>query len=178
MFVLFLVFIVAPVIELYVMVQVAGAIGVLPTVGLIVLSSIAGAWLVKIEGLGVLRRMRDTLDAGQLPTDEAVNGLLIVLGGVLMFLPGFITSAIGLLLLLPPVRAGLRPLVLARARRRIERGGAAVTFATFRSDESGPSTTYGRMSGGSVIDAESHLDPGAPRGDGPGRRGQPGELGS
>jgi UPF0716 protein FxsA len=142
MFVAFLVFIVAPIIELYVMVQVASVIGVLPTVLLIVLSAVAGAWLVKVEGLGVLRRMQRTLEAGQLPTDEAVNGLLVVLGGGLMFLPGFVSSAIGLLLLLPPVRALLRPFVLRGARRRIDRGQAGVvTFA------------------GPILDVDSHLDP-------------------
>ncbi len=142
MFVAFLIFIVAPIIELYVMVQVASAIGVLPTVLLIVMSSVIGAWLVKIEGLGVLRRMGQTLDAGQLPTDEAVNGLLVVLGGVLMFLPGFVSSAIGLLLLLPPVRALLRPFVLRGARRRIARSQAGVvSFA------------------GPIVDVDSHIDP-------------------
>jgi UPF0716 protein FxsA len=142
MFVAFLIFIVAPIIELYVIVQVASAIGVLPTVALIVLSSVMGAWLVKVEGLGVLRRMGQTLDAGQLPTDEAVNGLLVVLGGVLMFLPGFVSSAIGLLLLLPPVRALLRPFVLRGARRRIAHTQVGVvSFA------------------GPIVDVDSHLDP-------------------
>ncbi len=106
---LILLFVVAPVVELYVIVTVAGVIGWLPTLAFLVLSSIAGAWLTKVEGLGVLRRMRVTVDQGQLPADEAIDGLLISVGGLLMFVPGFISTFVGLLLMVPPVRSVLRP---------------------------------------------------------------------
>jgi UPF0716 protein FxsA len=150
-FALLLLLIFAAIVELYVMVQVASVIGVLPTVLLIVVSSVVGAWLMKVEGLGVLRRMRETLEAGQIPANEAVDGVLISAGGLLMFLPGFVTSAIGLLLLLPPVRSLLRPVVLTRARRRIER--ARTRMVLFSSDGSFGAATYG----GSVRDVDSHL---------------------
>src|SRR4249920_1025053 len=98
-----MVLIVWSIIELFVMVQIAGAIGVLPTVLAVVAMSVAGLWLMKVEGLGALRRAADQLDRGEAPTDEVVNGALIVVGGLLMFIPGFVTGAVGLLLLLPPV---------------------------------------------------------------------------
>ena len=94
--------------ELYVMVLVAGEIGVLNTVGLLILIAVFGIWLVKREGLAVLRRLRTTVDAGQVPHREVVDGFLIVVAGLLLIPPGFITDAAGLLLLLPPVRALIR----------------------------------------------------------------------
>jgi UPF0716 protein FxsA len=94
--------------ELYVMILVAGQIGVLSTVGLLILIAVLGIWLVKREGLAVLRRLRRTVDAGQVPHREVVDGFLIVFAGLLMIPPGFITDAVGLLLLLPPVRSLVR----------------------------------------------------------------------
>ena len=128
-----MVLILVPIVELYVMVQVAGVIGALPTVVLVVAMCLAGAWLMKVEGLGVLRKMQRQLNAGEMPTTEAVNGVLIVVGGLLMLVPGFVTGIIGLLLLLPPVRALLRPLVVARVQRRIDRGSAR--FVVFSAGE-------------------------------------------
>jgi UPF0716 protein FxsA len=157
-FALLILLVLVPVVELFVMVQVAGVIGALPTVVLVVAVSLAGAWLMKVEGLGVLRRMQRQLDAGELPTNEAVNGVMILVGGLLMFVPGFVTGFLGLLLLLPPVRALVRPLVVARAQRRIDRGSAR--FMVF-SSSGGVRSPRGRTGsfGGPIYDADSHLDP-------------------
>jgi len=179
-----MVLILVPIVELYVMVQVAGVIGALPTVLLVVAMCFAGAWLMKVEGLGVLRKMQRQLNAGEMPTTEAVNGVLIVVGGLLMLVPGFVTGIIGLLLLLPPVRALLRPLVVARVQRRIDRGSAR--FMAFSAGSSGSSDLGGpggrgpSTFGGPVYDADSHLDDarGAPRRpDGSDPFGPPPELG-
>ena len=143
----------AVILELYVMVQVAGVIGALPTVLAVVAISLAGAWLLKIEGLGVLRRMQRSLQGGELPADEAVDGVLVSAGGVLMLVPGFISGAIGLLLLLPPVRAVIRPFARSRIARRFR--GTTAVFT---------SRGYGGYGVSGVYDAESHLDsdPSAP----------------
>ena len=163
-----MVLIVWSIIELFVMVQVAGAIGVLPTVLAVVAMSVAGLWLMKVEGLGALRRAADQLDRGEPPTDEVVNGALIVVGGLLMFIPGFVTGAVGLLLLLPPVRALVRPVVVARARRRLDAGRSG--FTVFRAGFGGYSSG---VRTGRMYDVDSHLDP-----SGPDRRpGSPPELG-
>ena len=88
--------------------------------------SIVGAWLAKREGFSVLRRMRDQVDNGVVPTNELIDAALVFAGGVLLFVPGFVTGALGLLLLLPPIRhrgaqraeAPLpRPRLPARSRR-------------------------------------------------------------
>src|SRR5207237_3369238 len=99
-------------------------LGVLDTLVLLVVISMAGAWLVKREGIGVLRRIREQSRAGVVPGKELVDGGLILLAGALMLTPGFITDAVGLLLLLPPVRAGLRAVV----RRRMARASTVTWY--------------------------------------------------
>jgi UPF0716 protein FxsA len=115
---LFLLFVVAPIAELAVIVQVAGSLGVLNTIGLLVAVSIVGAWLAKREGLGVLRRIQATTARGHAPSREVADGALILLAGALMIAPGFISDAIALLLLIPPTRAVLRGAVLRSISRR------------------------------------------------------------
>src|SRR5690242_5469109 len=103
-----LVFIVVPLVELYVIVQVAHAIGVLDTIGLLILFSLVGVWLARHEGFIVIERVRDRLDRGQVPGREMLDGLLVLIGGLLLVIPGFVTDAVGLLFLFPPTRALLR----------------------------------------------------------------------
>lgn len=114
-----LLFIVVPIAEIYVILQVGHAIGALNTVALLVLVSFVGAWLMKREGLGTLRRAQRQIDAGMVPGVEIVDGALIIFGGALMLAPGFLTDIVGILLLLPPVRAGLRAFVRRRIARRV-----------------------------------------------------------
>lgn len=109
-----LIFIVMPLAELYVIIQVGHAIGALNTVLVLVVISVAGAWLARHEGLGVWRRLRTQLEAGRIPAKEMIDGVLILVAGVMLMLPGFVTDVLGLLLLLPPSRAGLRSLLTRR----------------------------------------------------------------
>ena len=111
---LFLLFVVVPLVELYVLVVVAGAIGWLPALALLLGVSFLGVWLVKREGVGVLRRTRDTLARGEMPANEMIDGGLLVVAGVLCVVPGFVTAAMGLLLILPPVRAFVRNRLIHR----------------------------------------------------------------
>lgn len=123
--VLALLFLVVPFIELFVLIQVGQAIGALPTIALLVVVSIVGAWLVKREGLGVLRRAQEQLRRGNVPGQELLDGVLILLAGALMLTPGFFTDLFGIALLIPPVRAALRAAARAqlakRAALRLER---------------------------------------------------------
>ncbi len=119
------VFIAVPILELAVIVQVAGGIGVGWTLVALFGISVIGAWLVRHQGLSVLRRVQRQLAQGEMPTTELVDGLLILVGGTLMLTPGFITDAVGLILLLPPGRALIRPWLSRSFRSRVEvrRGG-------------------------------------------------------
>ena len=109
-----LLLVVVPLIELYVLVQVASAIGVWNAIGLLLLISIVGAWIVKRQGMAMWRRAQLQLDAGRVPAKEVADGVLLLLAGILLLVPGFVTSAIGVLLLLPPVRALVRGVLLHR----------------------------------------------------------------
>ena len=113
-------FIGVPFAEIYVLLQVGQAIGAINTLVLLILISVVGAWLAKREGLGVLRRMQRSIDAGRVPGTELVDGFLILLAGALMLTPGFLTDILAILLLLPPVRAVVRREVRRRVARRIQ----------------------------------------------------------
>ena len=105
---LFVIFIGVPFAEIYVLLQVGHAIGVLNTLALLILVSMVGAWLAKQAGLSVLRRMQQTINAGRVPGAELIDGFLVLLAGALMITPGFLTDIVAIFLLLPPVRAGVR----------------------------------------------------------------------
>lgn len=128
-FLAFLLFVVVPIVEISVFVLVAGAIGFLPALAAVLALSFLGAWLVKAEGVGVLRRMRGSLNRGEVPTAAVVDGGLLVLAGALCIVPGFVTAAFGLLMLLPPLRRAVRNQLLRRwgggvglGRRRVVGG--------------------------------------------------------
>ena len=117
--VLVVLFVLVPIVELAVIIQVGQALGVVETLLLMVVVSVAGAWLVKREGIGLWRRAQGQLETGVVPGRELVDALLIMLAGALLLTPGFVSDCLGILLLLPPVRAGLRGLVIRRLRRRV-----------------------------------------------------------
>jgi UPF0716 protein FxsA len=110
-------FLVLPLLELFVIVQVAGMAGTLNTVALLVLISVVGTLLIKWQGVGLARRLMSTLNQGRLPRSELLDGAMLLVAGTLLLTPGFVTDALGLALLLPPVRAALRPIALDAARR-------------------------------------------------------------
>lgn len=115
---IFLVLLGLPLVEIALFVLVGQAIGLWPTLALVVLAAVAGMLLVRVNGLQALMRMRASVEAGEDPVGPMAHGALVVLAGVLLILPGFFTDALGLLLLVPPVRAALIARVGARVRVR------------------------------------------------------------
>lgn len=113
-------FLVLPIAELYVLVQVSQGVGILNTIGLLVLVSVVGAWLCKREGLGVLRRIQASLDRHEVPHRELVDGGLVLLAGALLLTPGFLTDCLGIVLLLPPTRIAVRGVILRALSRRVQ----------------------------------------------------------
>jgi UPF0716 protein FxsA len=144
---LVLLFIVVPIAELYVIIQVGGLIGVGPTLILLLLDAIVGSWLLKHEGRAAWRRFNQALAERRLPGKEVADGFLVILGGALLIAPGFITDIFGILFLLPPTRA-----VARRILRRFTVGRVAVAgfpvggtmggFGTGPSARPGPNRTY------------------------------------
>jgi UPF0716 protein FxsA len=117
--VLLLLFLVLPILELYVIIQVGQAIGIVPTLLLLILDGFAGAALARSQGRNAWARFNRALAEGRVPAKETLDGGMIILGGALLLAPGFITDIFGFLLLIPPTRALLRGLVARLARRRV-----------------------------------------------------------
>jgi UPF0716 protein FxsA len=117
MAVLLLLFIIVPIAEIYVIIQVGQAIGALWTILLLIADSVIGARLLRWQGRAAWRRFQEALAAGRMPHREILDGVMIVVGGTLLLTPGFITDIVGLVLLVPPTRAFVGR-VLARSLQR------------------------------------------------------------
>jgi UPF0716 protein FxsA len=116
--ILVLLFIVVPIAELYVIIQVGEAIGVLPTLALLLADALLGSLLLRHQGRGAWRRFNAALAERRFPGREVADGLMIAIGGTLLLAPGFITDIFGLLLLVPPTRAIGRTLMKGFVGRR------------------------------------------------------------
>ena len=143
---LFLVFIVVPLIEIYVLVQVGQVIGAGWTIALLLLDGLLGTWLIKHEGGRAWRGLRDALDNGRMPATELADGALILIGGTLMLSPGFVTDAFGILLILPVTRPLFRRLLTGVVTRRL------VVLGT--GPRPGQTTRPGPRSQGTVVQGE------------------------
>lgn len=146
---LFVLLIVAPLVELYAIIQVAQVIGGWETIALLVIESMIGAWLLKRQGLATLARISEATGAGRVPDKELVDGFLIMVAGALMVAPGFIGDVIAYLLLLPPTRAVVRVPLMRRLARR--------TSGLFSTMTSGPGARFvGTFRAGTIYDATGH----------------------
>lgn len=99
-----LLFVIVPLVELYLLLAVGSLVGFWPTVLLVLVTGMLGASLARREGFRVLRRWQEALARGEMPEEGVLGGLLVLVGGVLLITPGVLTDAVGLLLLLPPSR--------------------------------------------------------------------------
>jgi UPF0716 protein FxsA len=115
-------FIAVPLAELYVILQVGEAIGAVWTILLLAADSVLGSLLLRNQGRTVWRRFNATLGEGRMPHREVIDGVLVVFGGAFLITPGFLTDIVGLLLLIPPTRALIRPLVVSRLGKRVAVG--------------------------------------------------------
>jgi UPF0716 protein FxsA len=116
---LLVLFVVVPIVEIYVIVQVGEAIGVVPTIVLLVADAVLGTWLFRREGRRAWEALRQAIGEHRVPTKEVADGALVVVGGALMLAPGFVTDAVGILCVLPPTRAVLRRVLSAWVGRRL-----------------------------------------------------------
>lgn len=138
-----------PLVELWFIVQVGQELGILPTVALLLVVSLVGTSLVKREGLRVYGQFMSAVRAGQEPTREIVHGVCILAAGVFLLAPGFFSDAVGIFLLLPPVRALVARLAVRRAHR--------VTSVINIRHSGNRVERWGYLSGaGEVIDADPH----------------------
>jgi UPF0716 protein FxsA len=134
---LILAFIVVPLAELYVIIQVGQAIGVLPTIAILLADSVLGSALLRSQGRGAWRRFNEALAANRVPAREVLDGVLIIFGGAFLITPGFITDVIGLLLLIPPTRAAIRRLSARVLRGRLATGPRVAVWGFGRARQRG-----------------------------------------
>ena len=120
---LVLLFVAVPIAELAVIIQVGQAIGLLPTVALLILDSVLGSLLMRSQGRATWRRFTEATRAGRPPAREVLDGALVLLGGAFLLTPGFLTDILGAVLLLPPTRALVRRVL---ARRLLHRMTASI----------------------------------------------------
>lgn len=156
-----LLFIALPIVEIVVLIKIGAAIGALNTIGLMILSAIIGTALVRAQGLSTLMRARESLARDIFPAKAMFDGLCLLVAGALFIIPGFITDAIGLLLVLPPVRTLIRALIwrylASRGETHIWVNGEEITPGPGRGPDRGPGGP-GRTIDGSwhEVDSDRH----------------------
>ena len=124
---LFLLFVLVPVVEIALFIRVGGAIGLLPTLAVVLATAALGTWMLRREGLATLAKARARLDLGELPASQLLEGMLLLVGGTLLLTPGFMTDAVGFACLLPPTRRWLVARLASGALGRVGIGAASGT---------------------------------------------------
>lgn len=151
--ILLLIIVGVPIVELMLLIEVGGRIGAIYTVGLVICTAAIGVTLVRLQGHSALARAQASLDENRLPVGEAVDGVFLLMAGGLLLFPGFITDAIGLLLLIPIVRRGLglgiwRALAargVLRPQRAPQEDVIDGEFVDLTNRPKGPDETQGRL---------------------------------
>lgn len=124
--ILFLLFTALPIAEIYLLVKSGDLIGVWNTVGLVILSGLIGSWCVRAQAFGLVRKVNHVIANGQVPGDELIAAACVVVGGILMIAPGFITDIMGILLVVPPTRFVVVKILKVYFSRMVRKGVAKV----------------------------------------------------
>lgn len=149
-FFLLIAFIAVPIVEIAVFIEVGGCIGVWSTVGVVILTAVMGTALLRQQGLSVLFRIQENLEANRMPVQELFDGVCLVLAGALLLTPGFVTDAIGFLLFVPPFRRWLAGEI---GKRVMARADVRYTSQTYN-EAPGAGPGQGSYGPGPVIDGE------------------------
>jgi UPF0716 protein FxsA len=145
-----LLFVVTQIVEIWILIQVGHAIGGWQTLALLLLDSLLGAALLRHEGRRTWRAFRHALEERRLPAKEVADGALVIVGGTLLITPGFLSDVVGVLFLLPPTRAAIRPALTRYVARRFGLGSVVLPrgSAPYR-------RTYGDVVEGEVVDTDT-----------------------
>jgi len=157
---LLLLFLLVPIAELYLLIEIGQRIGTISTLALIFLTALLGSTLARRQGLGVLRRIQTEMAQGRLPASSMVDGVLILLAGAVLITPGILTDLVGFLILIPATRGLIKAYLWKRIERAVQRGSARV-HVDF--GESGHASGYWQDRGetpirGEIIDVDSGAD--------------------
>ncbi len=121
-----LLFVIVPLLELALLIQMGQWVGYWPTIGLVVFTGVTGAWLARMQGLRTIWRLRHDLANGRIPGQAIMDGMAVLAGGALLLTPGIITDVIGFGLLVPATRHAIQKRIMARLQRHIEEGALQV----------------------------------------------------
>ncbi|MBF0430859.1 MAG: FxsA family protein [Fibrobacteria bacterium] len=151
---LFFLFITIPALELYLLLKIGSRIGFWPTIGVICLTAVLGASLARSQGLSVIQKLQTELSLGKLPGETMVEGLLILMAGIVLLTPGFLTDALGFAILFPPVRKWL----IGKALKYIMAQKIGENFSGFQKGMFRNKMGEGRVSPDGEIDSTWHVD--------------------
>ena len=126
LFKLFLLFTLGPLLEIWLLIELGGLIGTLPTIIIIAATGSIGVFLAKSQGVQVLRRFRERLNFGELPTKELFNAASVLVGGALLLTPGLVTDVVGFSFLIPLTRGIIKELVYKKINKMIKEGKISV----------------------------------------------------
>lgn len=124
--ILLAVFIGFPALEIWLIWRIGGAIGFLPTLGMLIGMGFLGSWLARREGARVMRSFQEAMAGGRVPEEGVIGGALVLLGGVLLIVPGVVSDVLGLILLIPPTRRGVVVLLRRWLERKVRQGRVTV----------------------------------------------------
>ena len=119
---LLILFVIVPVTELYILIEVGKKIGSLTTIGIIIFTGILGAYLVKNQGFMILKKIQNDLNDGIMPGDSLIQGAIILVGGILLLTPGFVTDILGFIFLIPVSRNVVKKYLLKWLKGKIKEG--------------------------------------------------------
>ena len=120
------IFILVPVLELYILIEAGRIIGIGATLGLIIMTGVAGAWLARSQGLEILQRIQRATANGQMPAQTLIDGALILVGGLLLLTPGFFTDALGFSFLIPLSRELWRKALSVWLEKQVRQGTVTI----------------------------------------------------
>ncbi|HSG61236.1 MAG TPA: FxsA family protein [Pseudomonadales bacterium] len=149
---LFVIFVVLPIVEMWVLIETGAHIGGLSTIALVLLTAVIGAFCLRIQGMSMLLEAQRKMQVGELPAQEMFGGLLLAVAGVCLVTPGFITDSVGFLLLVPPVRLALGKAIL----KKMQVSGQQQFYSHHTYTQQGP---FGTRHEEDVIEGEVVNDP-------------------
>lgn len=147
---LFVLFIVMPILEIFVLIKVGSSLGVWTTIAIVILTAVVGSYMLRAQSLATVKSVQEKLNAGQVPATQMFEGVALLVGGLFLLTPGFITDAIGFFCLFPPTRQWLLRRILAKATVSIFQSGVK----TNSSNQTQGATNSTVKPNSSIIDGE------------------------
>lgn len=147
---LFVLFIAMPILEIFVLIKVGSSLGAWTTIAIVILTAVVGSYMLRAQSLATIKAVQEKLNSGQVPATQMFEGVALLIGGLFLLTPGFITDAIGFFCLFPPTRQWLLRRILAKASVSIFQGGTKVN----PNRETQGSTDSSARSAPTIIDGE------------------------